>query len=386
MINFGYLYKLRQYHLIIGLAKALDKSTIPERDETRLDELLIEDTLDASRLLGYVASAVGEIEYMDEVLQRVISNSRCYNDILRERKLRTAYAHFVKTIRQDENKALKLLQDLTSEYLTSPPATGFFKHDDEECRSASYGLLIQLYLCKALHATTSDSPVFATELQSLLERLSVLQAQPAEKEIYENQGSLAMGTWHRIQGQPEQAKTWLRKRVLEGIKKLSGTTREWYYYLQLADALVCFGDKQNALVAFAAAAVTADAFKDIQQPEEKGNTSEPNSTNDHPHPDDTKQNQPYNFPWKCAGQCGHKSSTFTAFFLCEYCYSTGFCDQCVKLVKGSQLRFLVCDGSHPLLQVYPIDMESAKIGASLGDDGEVRPREEWLKSLLQEWT
>jgi hypothetical protein len=39
-----------------------------------------------------------------------------------------------------------------------------------------------------------------------------------------------------------------------------------------------------------------------------------------------------------------------------------------------------------LLQVYPIDMESAKIGASLGDDGEVRPREEWLKSLLQEWT
>ncbi len=389
LINFGYLYKLHQYQLIMDLAKALDKSTGSREDgsqfgESQLDIFLTTCGLKASRLPGHAASATGEIDYIDEVFQRVMSDSRRYNDILRERVHRLTYAYFVKTIRQDENKALKLLQDLTSEYLTSPSADGGpFIWDDGESRKASYALLIQLYLCKALRATTSDSSVFATELQILLGKLSVLQAQPPEKKIYENHGSMAMGIWHRVQNQPEQAKNWLRKLVFEGIK-LSSTGRGGYF--QLAEALLGFGDKQNAAVAFSAAGITPDAFEDAQQPLDQGNTSEPSLANGHTHPDNSQQNQTCNIPYPCAGECGRKSHTWTAYFLCEYCYRTGFCDQCVKLVKASQLGFLVCDSSHPLLQVYPHDIELARMGVSVGDDGQIRPREEWLESLRQEWT
>lgn len=383
LINFECLYKLRQYQLIMDLAKALDKSTFPGSDESRLDEFLTECGFEASRLLGYVASSTGEIEYLDEVFQRLISRSRRDNDVLRERKHRATYACFVKTIQQDESKALKLLQDLTSEYLASPPATGFFLYNDEESRKASYALLIQLYLCKALRTTTSDSSVFAAELQTLLEKLNVLHAQPAEKEIYENQGSLAMGIWHRVQTQPEQAKACLRKLVLEYIEKISGN-RNWYS--ELAEALLGFGDKENAVVAFSAAGVAPAALEGVQQPPDQVNTSEPNLRSGDAHADISKQNLPYNLPYRCAGKCNRKSRTWTAYFLCEYCYQTGFCEQCMKLVKGSQLGFLVCDSSHPLLQIYPLDKELAQVGASVGEDGQVKPREEWLELLRQEWT
>jgi hypothetical protein len=382
LINFSCLYKLRQYRLIMDLAKALDESFVPPY-ESRLDELLADCSFGASRLLGYVANAIGEIGYMEEVLQRAVWRPHRNDNIVQEREQRFNYAYFVYTIRQDESRALKILKDLTFEYITSPPATGFLDLSDIESRKRSYALLIHLYLCKALRATTSDSPAYITELQSLLGKLSVLHAQPAEKDIYEKHGSLAMGIWHRVQGQTEQAKTWLRKPVLEGIKKLSGNIRG---YFELAEALLRFGDKQNAAIAFSAAGATIDILRDVQQPLDQENASEPNPAKSHPHPGNPKRSRPYNLQYDCAGECGRRPRTWTAYFLCECCYETGFCDQCVKLVRGSQLGFLICYSSHTMLQIYPVDMELAQMGASVVDGERVRPREEWLEVLRQEWT
>ena len=185
---------------------------------------------------------------MDVVLQRTISQSRRSNDILRKKQQRMKYAYFVYAIRQDDSKALKLLKDLTSEYLTSPPVPRYFYWDDNYSREQAYALLIRLYLCKALRAPTTDLPTSIIELNSLLEKLSTLETQSAEKEINEKHGALGMGTWLSVQGQQEQAKTWLRKAVLEGIRQLSNSESGGYryiksWYIKLAEALLHFGDK-----------------------------------------------------------------------------------------------------------------------------------------------
>lgn len=89
-------------------------------------------------------------------------------------------------------------------------------------------------------------------------------------------------------------------------------------------------------------------------------------------------------PDECAGKCGRKTKTWATYYRCEYCYDTGFCDECVKLVKASKLPFRVCESSHPFLQVYPIDLDMAREGASV-DNGLVVPRVEWLDMLRKEW-
>lgn len=58
----------------------------------------------------------------------------------------------------------------------------------------------------------------------------------------------------------------------------------------------------------------------------------------------------------------------------------------MNLVKSSQLGFLACDSGHPVMQIYPLDIDLAQKGDFVAENGEVQAREEWLKVLEQEWT
>jgi len=296
-----------------------------------------------------------------------------------------------------------------SEYLASPPAKGFFEWDDRNSRQLAESLLIQIYLRKAFAGHPDASTIWFTELQDLLQRLEALKMQEAEASVYKKEGSSAMGLWHRLHGQPDVAKRLLSELVLEGLRILTDADpdNDIGGYVILGKALLTFGDRRNASVAFAVAGAPPNSFEKMQQQDREEtpipvNAAEATLTQPSTEPsnptsaagaartnpagsDVAEQEDPASYlPYGCAGECGRKTRTWTAYYRCEYCYDAGFCDECVELVKASKLPFRVCDSSHPFLQVYPIDLDMARVGASV-DNGLVVPRAEWLDMLRQEW-
>jgi tetratricopeptide (TPR) repeat protein len=407
LINFEMLSDLRQYQLIIDMAKTLDETPSQRVPGSLLDAFVRECC--PYFVLGYAANAVGQLEYIDRIFRRAISNASHENDILGERRQRANYGWFVFAFKRDESKALEICKAVVSEYLASPPAKGFFEWDDRNSRQLAESLLIQIYLRKAFAGHPDASTIWFTELQDLLQRLEALKMQEAEASVYKKEGSSAMGLWHRLHGQPDVAKRLLSELVLEGLRILTDADpdNDIGGYVILGKALLTFGDRRNASVAFAVAGAPPNSFEKMQQQDREEtpipvNAAEATLTQPSTEPsnptsaagaartnpagsDVAEQEDPASYlPYGCAGECGRKTRTWTAYYRCEYCYDAGFCDECVELVKASKLPFRVCDSSHPFLQVYPIDLDMARVGASV-DNGLVVPRAEWLDMLRQEW-
>jgi tetratricopeptide (TPR) repeat protein len=407
LINFQMLHDLRQHQLIIDMAKTLDEIPSRQVPGSLLDAFVRECC--PYIVLGYAANAVGQLEYIDRIFRRAISNASHENNILGERRQRANYGWFVFAFKRDESKALEICKAVVSEYLASPPAKGFFQWDDRDSRQLAESLLIQIYLRKAIAGHPDASTVWFTELQNLLQRLEALKMQEAEASIYKNEGSSATALWHRLHGQPDVAKRLLSELVLEGLRILTDADpdNDIQGYVILGKALLTFGDRRNASVAFAVAGAPPNSFEKLKQQDREEtpipvNAAEATLTQPSTEPSDptsaagaaranpagsdvAEQEDPASYlPYGCAGECSRKTKTWTAYYRCEYCYDTGFCDECVELVKASKLPFRVCDSSHPFLQVYPIDLDMADVGASV-DNGLIVPRAEWLDMLRREW-
>lgn len=412
LINFDMLHNLRQYQLIIDMTKSLDEIPCRYFPGMKVPGSLLDVLVRACCphfVLGYAANAVGHLEYIDRIFRRAISNASHEDDILGERRQRANYGWFIFAFKRDESKALEICKAVVSEYLVSPPAKGFFQRDDRNSRQLAERLLIQTYLRKAFAGHPDTSTTWFIELQNLFQRLEALKMQEAEASVYKEEGSSAMGLWHRLHGRPDLAKRLLSELVLEGLQILTDADpdNDIKGYVALGKALLTFGDRRNASVAFAVAGAPPDSFEKMQEQGREEtpipvNAAEATLTQPSTEPSDptstagaartnpaasdvVEQDDLASYlPYGCAGQCGRKTKTWAAYYRCEYCYDTGFCDECAKLVKASKLPFRVCDSSHPFLQVYPIDLDMARAGASV-DNGLVVPRAEWLDMLRKEW-
>ena len=407
LANFRILYNLRQYQLIIDMAKTLDETPSQYASGSLLDTFV--RVFVPHVILGCAASVLGKLDYIDHIFRRAVSNASQIDDIVSEREQRAYYSWFVFAFMRDESEALEISKAVVSQYLTSPPAKRFSKWDDRDSRWFAESLLIQIYLRKAFAHHPDTSTTWITELQNSLKQLQTLKTQEVEASVYRNQGSSAMGLWHRIHGLPDVARRWLRELVLEGLQILTDTDpdNDVEGYLILGKALLTFGDRRNASIAFAVAGARPNSFEKIQRQDRVGTsisvnvaeatltqrstesldaTSAGEAVRINPASDDATETEDLApcFFNRCAGQCGRKMKTWTAYYRCEYCYDTGFCDECAGLVQASKLPFLVCDSSHPFLQVYPIDMDMACAGACV-ENGAIVPRTEWLDSLRQEW-
>lgn len=407
-INFRTLHDLRQYQLIIDMAKTLEERPSRRGKGGQLNAFIRESY--PYVILGHAAKVLGELDYVDRIFRRAISNASQEDDISSEREQRAHYAWFVFAFMRDETEALEISKALVSEFLTSPTTKGVSSWVDHSSRFFAEGLLVQIYLRNALAAYPQTSTIWITELQNLVKQLQDLQFHEAEASVLRGHGSSAMGLWHRIHGQPEVARKWLRERVLEGIQMLTDGDPDDYNrgYLTLGGTLLTFGDRRNASIAFAVLMMRPSSLQKIQQQDRMGtsipiNRAEATLTQPSTEPLDptsaakaarndpagdgavkTEDIPPYMHN-RCTGQCGRKFKTWTAYFRCEYCFNTGFCDECAELVKASKFPFVVCDSSHPFLQIYPVDMELACAGAFV-ENGTIVPRADWLISLWQEWT
>lgn len=88
--------------------------------------------------------------------------------------------------------------------------------------------------------------------------------------------------------------------------------------------------------------------------------------------------------WGCDGICKSKEEAWTAFYICEFCWQIGFCDQCVELVRTDRLPFRICSSSHPFYQIWPNAQKMTDMNTVVVD-GKTLPRTEWLANLRKEW-
>lgn len=103
---------------------------------------------------------------------------------------------------------------------------------------------------------------------------------------------------------------------------------------------------------------------------------------------EVEQRNPYDptkvFWWTCDGECKSKYEAWTAFYFCELCLDTAFCDQCIELVRTDRLTFRKCSSTHPFYQVYPTAHKMEDTNTVIVD-GKTLPRTEWLANLRKQW-
>ncbi|KAM7203284.1 Nacht and tpr domain containing protein [Rhypophila sp. PSN 637] len=108
--------------------------------------------------------------------------------------------------------------------------------------------------------------------------------------------------------------------------------------------------------------------------------------------------------WTCDG-CGVKWDLENGLSFCRCCQDVGFCDACVKKLRGEKQERLTlfipsmrCNGGHDLLVLPPWDKEgilealkgNVPVGGTIGDDGkrvgcEYVPINQWLGVLKSQW-
>jgi hypothetical protein len=90
--------------------------------------------------------------------------------------------------------------------------------------------------------------------------------------------------------------------------------------------------------------------------------------------------------WYCEGQCRRGVEEWKAIHVCETCLSTGFCEECIDLVKENKLPFRVCSPEHTFYQGYPVPegLGKREDGMVLVG-GKVLELDAWLKDLRTEW-
>ena len=89
--------------------------------------------------------------------------------------------------------------------------------------------------------------------------------------------------------------------------------------------------------------------------------------------------------------CGQNASSKDEMWLCEMCYDTNFCGECLEGVKNCSLKQRFCNPDHSWYRAWPLDREKFEEMADdlrvERGDGEIvlELKREWLESLREEW-
>ncbi|KAI9696731.1 MAG: hypothetical protein M1836_005093 [Candelina mexicana] len=249
--------------------------------------------------------------------------------------------------------------------------------------------------------------------------------------------SMMIGLWYRLHDWHQEAKACFRPRILEMIEILTDDdpSNDRDGYVTLMETLLHAGDKQNAAAAAAMILLDVDKAKNARQAklalaeraerldaeQGKRGTAEDEDVNKlsrersaageplKDHVTDTPRTATDTLGVEvddkrptvaelqkivddadnlqfcgCDGDCNWDAEDWTAFYFCEICLDTCFCDHCIELVKTDELPFDKCSSKHTFLQGYPIDKDALEIAATMVD-GKYVVRKEWLDMLRKKW-
>ena len=293
-----------------------------------------------------------------------------------------------------------------------------------EFRHHAAAMLAQFYLARA--RATKGTLECSQHVQSL-ERLSKMKARYKEL-IRLNGPSLLLGLWYRINGEFEKASTYLKVHIKHGLDLLSDDdpSNDWAAYITLVGVLSHTGDDQRTLGLWRKSLwwmwqhthgrLRNKTNDDEGKSSKKGDGStealegKSNSADQEPGkapealdgPPPSYQEAIHSGAPKaskfgdvsflanlnCDGVCSHANpfKLLDTYWLCRFCFDSGFCDNCVALIKEDKLPFNFCSPDHdwlPItLNVQYIPEDKMFVG---GEGDEVVDMEEWKNDLRKAW-
>ncbi|KAH1702959.1 hypothetical protein KXX24_007291 [Aspergillus fumigatus] len=343
----------------ISLVKEFADAQVPHKEYSRLTEFLWQMPSMDDEVLEYLAIAGQATENLDLIV-------RSYRDAARAARkssmtvvaadLDLSLARLYSEYTREEEKATKRWERILNTY-------GSAKEEGQigSAKVIASSKLAQLWLCHAV-----DAGVGSPEAEEYVRRLEQLVARYKTEDtsafwVAARARAISLGVWYRLIGRHDDARALLAPSVKRAIQILSDDDPEndEAGLTDLQNALLAAGDAKNVVAIAYALGQYADEYEEEIQDDE--------------------------FVYTCDGPCRKVSRTMDGISLCSICFNTGFCKDCVEVLRTGAMPFQVCNAKHVKDFVYipprPQNVEANRVLL----EGQVLTYEEWLAQLKKEW-
>ncbi|KKK20439.1 hypothetical protein ARAM_002899 [Aspergillus rambellii] len=175
--------------------------------------------------------------------------------------------------------------------------------------------------------------------------------------------AISLGLYYRLCGREAEARALFKPSVKRGIQILSDDDPEndVFGLLDLMNALAAAGDSKNVIaIAYALGQYTGGHEGEETPDEDSGGIT-------------------------CDGPCRKTLPVMDNYYLCPICFDTGFCEDCMKLLRDQAMAINRCNSTHIKDFIY-IPPRSKKVeGGAMLVDGEEMDFETWKNLLKVEW-
>ncbi|KAF7879051.1 hypothetical protein EAF04_000251 [Stromatinia cepivora] len=325
--------------------------------------------------MSIACEEVGDLDLARDAFQAVKSEAAVHDAKERMAAADAALAQLYFGFYRDDDKAIALWEEIVRDYPNTTPAF-----------DTSFALM-PLYFSKAQNANPTEARTWASKMEQLVD---LIEPMCPHSNMFPTQYEAAalLGRWYADQGELEQARAKIHLFVKKSICDLTDRddSNDYEAYNNLARAILCFGDRQNAAIAWA----FTKPLRTAQELMEEGLQS--------------------NVDWdmtsapavqvgsatsvtpilcgRCDGGCDRREGTFKSFRICEICVNVAFCDECHQKLMDGTATFRICNPKHPLFEVYPprgLVTKGAEGYKVHLDKEKVVGADEWLGMISREW-
>lgn len=327
--------------------------------------------------MSIACEEIGDLDLARDAFQAVKFDATANDAKERMATADAALAQLYFGFYRDDDKAIALWEDIVREYPNTTPAF-----------DASFALM-PLYFSKAQNADPTETSTLVSKMEQLVD---MIEPMSSDSDMFPTQHEAAalLGRWYADQGEPEKARAKIRPFVKECIRDLTDrdNSNDYHAYNSLARALLCYGDRQNAAIAWA----FTKPLRACPELMEEGSQSNADwDTTSAPAVlgvGDSVSSAPFGFTGRCDGGCDRREVTFKSFSLCEICVDIAFCDECQRKLMDGTATFRICNLKHPFFEIYPprglVTKGAGGYRVHL-DEEKVVTADEWLGMISQEW-
>ncbi|KAI1114479.1 hypothetical protein F5Y14DRAFT_451022 [Nemania sp. NC0429] len=251
--------------------------------------------------------------------------------------------------------------------------------------------LAPLYFTMAADPATKDADLWSSKLEELVKQwVSRTDVIRKELDMPVEYLSALLGRWHAQRGETHLARAEVLPLMKMAIRDLTDKidSNDHAGFAELGRALLCFGDRDNAEIAYAFT-VPLRKSKELLEIEGSANNSAQPVECTPPRKGSDEPDEPFQFIPVCDGiKCGRRKVDYRSFSICEICIDIGFCDECLQHMRENKLPFRICDSKHPFFQAYP---PTGRVTKERGvymvhmNDQQVVSADVWLGNISRDW-
>jgi tetratricopeptide (TPR) repeat protein len=325
--------------------------------------------------MSIACAKVGDLDLARDAFQAVKSEAAVHGDKESMAAADAALAQLYFGFYRDDDKAIALWEDIVRDYPNTTPAF-----------DASFALM-PLYFSKTQNADPTQARTWVSKMEQLVD---LIEPMCPDSDTFPTQYEAAalLGRWYADQGEMEQARAKIYPFVKKSIRDLTDRddSNDYEAYSNLARALLCFGDRQNAAIAWA----FTKPLRSAQELMEEGlqSNADWDVTSAPAVQVGPATSVPFSFVGRCDGGCDRRDAMFKSFGMCEICVDVAFCDECHQKLMDGTATFRICNPKHPLFEIYP---PSGLVTKGAGgykvhlDEEKVVSADEWLDMISREW-